>query len=234
MPWRTEPSARTSMPLNLTPRWLRICTTAAEKPHCGKTGVPFIKSTTGASPICWRMRSCTVLSISRSSFAGAAAQLLVDARFGCVSILGGAGLQCQRVQFVAHAALQCLVHQLVLLHPALAAEGAGDDMSGVVVAVAAQIFDRDLRVGQALLDEPLDHCRVHRHRSIPNQSKLAQLWFMYSGSQASCAALSSATDMAPAPGSVNAVPPTVPMRRAGMPCILAVTRSKSAIVVSIR
>src|SRR3989442_709330 len=40
MPWRTEGSARTSMPLNLTPRWLRIWTTAAEKPHCGKTGLP--------------------------------------------------------------------------------------------------------------------------------------------------------------------------------------------------
>src|SRR5260370_11936445 len=58
----------------------------------------------------------------------------------------------------------------MLLHPALAAEGAGDDMSGVVVAVAAQILDRDLRVGQALLDEPLDHCRVHRHRWFPVSS----------------------------------------------------------------
>ena len=34
------------MPLNLMPSWVRICTTAAEKPHCGKTGVPFMKSTT--------------------------------------------------------------------------------------------------------------------------------------------------------------------------------------------
>src|SRR5258707_901144 len=74
MPWRTEGSARTSMPLNLTPRWLRICTTAAEKPHCGKTGVPFMKSTTGASPICWRMRSCKVMSICLDPrFSGAAA-----------------------------------------------------------------------------------------------------------------------------------------------------------------
>ena len=39
-------SARTSTPLNLTPSCERICTTAAEKPHCGNTGVPFMKSRT--------------------------------------------------------------------------------------------------------------------------------------------------------------------------------------------
>src|SRR5713101_5195743 len=120
MPCRTDGSARTSMPLNLTPIWLRICTTAAEKPHCGKTGVPFMKSTTGASLICWRMRSCKVVSI------------LGVLGCGLRSILGYAGLQRQRVQFIAHPAAQRLIHQLVLLHPALAAKGAGDDMGGVV------------------------------------------------------------------------------------------------------
>ncbi len=35
------------MALNFTPRCERICTTAAEKPHCGNTGVPFMNSTTG-------------------------------------------------------------------------------------------------------------------------------------------------------------------------------------------
>src|SRR5260221_388555 len=42
MPWRISGSESTSTPLNFTPICVRICTTAAEKPHCGKTGVPFM------------------------------------------------------------------------------------------------------------------------------------------------------------------------------------------------
>src|SRR6266567_2121371 len=148
MPWRTEGSARTSMPLNLTPRWLRIWTTAAEKPHCGKTGVPFMKSTTGASPICWRMRSCRVGSIvSILVLSGAAAAAGAQASCSFRSIFGCAGLQRKRVQLVAHPAEQRLIDQLVLLDPGFAAERAGDDLRGIVIAVAAQILDRDLRVG---------------------------------------------------------------------------------------
>ena len=79
------------------------------------------------------------------------------------------------MQLVAHPAAQRLVHQLVLLHPALAAEGAGDDMRGVMVAVAAQILDRDLRVGQALLDQPLDLRRVHCHRPFPKYLDISRL-----------------------------------------------------------
>ena len=44
MPWRSSGSFSTSMPLNLTPSFESTCTTAAEKPHCGNTGVPFMKS----------------------------------------------------------------------------------------------------------------------------------------------------------------------------------------------
>src|ERR1051325_10034247 len=85
-----------------------------------------------------------------------------------------ARLQSERVQFVAHSAAQGLVDHLVLLYPAFAAEGARDDMRGVMVAIAAQILDRDLRVGPALLDPPLDHRRVHRHRSIPGSRRGAK------------------------------------------------------------
>src|SRR6266404_2543086 len=144
MPWRTEGSARTSMPLNLTPRWLRIWTTAAEKPHCGKTGVPFMKSTTGASPICWRMRSCRLVSIVSVLVCGAPQRGLErKPRSGFRSIRGGARLQRERVQLVAHPAAQRLIDQLMLLDPAFAAEPAGDDAGGVVIAVAPQILDRD-------------------------------------------------------------------------------------------
>ena len=39
-------SSSTFTALNLTPIWDRICTVTAEKPHCGKAGVPFIYSST--------------------------------------------------------------------------------------------------------------------------------------------------------------------------------------------
>src|SRR5580704_14175538 len=104
MPSRTEESASTSMPLNLTPKWLRICTTVAEKPHCGKTGVPFMNSTTGLSVTCWRMRSCTVMSIR---------SILVYGVFVSGLLVGSARLQGERVKFVAHPAAQRLVHHLV-------------------------------------------------------------------------------------------------------------------------
>src|SRR5882762_3180609 len=45
MPWRIVGSWSTSTPLNLTPRCVSTWTTAAENPHCGKTGVPFMKGT---------------------------------------------------------------------------------------------------------------------------------------------------------------------------------------------
>src|SRR6185437_9270879 len=66
---------------------------------------------------------------------------------GSALILGCARLQGERVQFAAHPSAQRLIHQLMLLHSALAAEFARDDMGGIVVAVAAQILDRDPRVG---------------------------------------------------------------------------------------
>src|SRR5579883_1142833 len=109
MPWRTEGSLSTSMPLNLTPRWLRICTTVAEKPHCGNTGVPFMNRTTGLSAICWRMRSWVAVSI---------AVILVSA------VQSSGALVCKASACSSlHAAAQRLIHHLVLLHPALAAEG---------------------------------------------------------------------------------------------------------------
>ena len=46
-------------PLNLTPVWLSTWTTAAEKPHCGNTGVPFMYSTTSLFLMSCSMRSTT-------------------------------------------------------------------------------------------------------------------------------------------------------------------------------
>src|SRR4051794_16857323 len=65
MPSRRLGSVSTSMPLNLTPKWVSTCTTAEEKPHCGNTGVPFMKRTTSFDVTSLLIRSATALSISR-------------------------------------------------------------------------------------------------------------------------------------------------------------------------
>ena len=71
------------------------------------------------------------------------------------------------MQNAAHAALQGLVDHLVLLHAGLAGELLGDDVGGVVVAVAGQVLDGDLGVGEAGLDQPLDLVGIHGHAYVP-------------------------------------------------------------------
>ena len=58
------------------------------------------------------------------------------------------GLQRQRVQHAAHAALERVIDHLVLLHAGLALEGGGGDHGGVMVIVVGQVCDRHLRVGK--------------------------------------------------------------------------------------
>jgi hypothetical protein len=58
----------TSISLNLAPKWLSTCTTTLEKPHCGKTGVPFRNRTTSWSLISRSMRSCTESFIASISY----------------------------------------------------------------------------------------------------------------------------------------------------------------------
>ena len=54
------------------------------------------------------------------------------------------------MQLAAHPAAQRLIDELVLLQARLAAKLLGDDVGPVVVAVAGEVLDPDLRVGQAL------------------------------------------------------------------------------------
>src|SRR5215217_6841677 len=98
MPSRTSMSSRTFTPLKGTPRWDRIWTTRAEKPHCGNTGVPFMKSTTGLDFTSASMRSKAGLVI------------------GLGPSRRGGGLEGEGVQLAAHAPLQSGVDDLVLLH----------------------------------------------------------------------------------------------------------------------
>src|SRR3546814_12082841 len=71
------------------------------------------------------------------------------------------------MELATHAALERRINHLVLLHPCLAGEGGGDHGGGVMVAVAAQVVNADLGVGQSLTDHGFDLGGIHCHRVIP-------------------------------------------------------------------
>src|SRR4051794_6906990 len=119
----------------------------------------------------------------------------------------------------------------MLLDAALALEGGRHDVGGVVIAIAAQILDRDAGVGDALLDEPLDRRRIHRHRRSSSRRYGPA---MKAGSQASLIRRNSAVDMAPTPDRFNASPPVAPRRWAGIPAALAAARTASGSAVASR
>ncbi len=54
--------------LELDPNSESTWTTAAEKPHWGKTGVPFMKSSTSLWAISWAIRSWTGFELMEASF----------------------------------------------------------------------------------------------------------------------------------------------------------------------
>ena len=84
-----------------------------------------------------------------------------------VQELRRAGLQRQRMQLAAHLGLERLVDDLVLLHPRLAAEALRQHRRRIVVAIAGQVANCHLGVGDARLDQALDFVRVHGHGSSP-------------------------------------------------------------------
>jgi len=73
------------------------------------------------------------------------------------------------VELVTHAAFKRLIDQLVLLHPALADEGLRGDLRCVMVAVACEIADRHLGIGDSCLDHRFDIVGVHRHPACLRQ-----------------------------------------------------------------
>src|ERR1700722_897219 len=99
------------------------------------------------------MRSAAVVAVS----------LMVILFPGPTLFLGGAGLQGEGVQLIAHAGSERAVDHLVLLHPALALEGGGHDMGRPMIVVVDQRRDGDARIGQSRLDELFDGGRVERH-----------------------------------------------------------------------
>src|SRR6516165_3575591 len=91
-----------------------------------------------------------------------------------------AGLQRQRVQLAAHLALERLVDDLVLLDAGFAAERFGDHGCGIMVAVAGEVADRYLGVGNARSDQALDIVRGHGHgyRSLTASRFAAEALFV--------------------------------------------------------
>src|SRR3569832_1523606 len=71
--------------------------------------------------------------------------------------------QLQGVQHTAHVALESGIDHLVLLHPALALEGARRHNRGPVVIVTRKVGHRHVGVGKRLLDHPLDLVALHAH-----------------------------------------------------------------------
>jgi len=75
MPSRMPGSASTSTVVNSGTSSPRICTTVAEKPHCGWRRLPFMKSTTRSEAmresICRRVSSLSMLrSLTATSYGG--------------------------------------------------------------------------------------------------------------------------------------------------------------------
>src|SRR5215469_7123378 len=162
MPSRSSGSTRMLTPWNFTPSSLSTSTTAAENPHCGNTGVPFMNRSTSCLPISSRMRSNTwgsLISISpRSTRAGAG----VATNIGRSRPLRHGG-QLQGMQNAPHATTERAINHLVLLDLGFAGEGRGNHRGGIVVAVAGQVLDFDLRPRNALLDQANDLFGSHCH-----------------------------------------------------------------------
>jgi hypothetical protein len=65
-------------------------------------------------------------------------------------------LQGKGMQFPTHSPTKRLIDHLVLLDPCFAGKGRGHDIAGIMIAIAAQILDRDGRIGKSRLDQTFD------------------------------------------------------------------------------
>src|SRR4051812_30276007 len=119
-----------------------------EKPHCGKSGVPFMNRTTSLFFTTSSMRPRTSVMI-------------------LFLLLGDAGGELERVKLGAHAPAQCLVDALMLADERLPAEAFRDHPRLIMIAVAGEIDDLDAGVGNPLADQRLDLVGRHRHEFAP-------------------------------------------------------------------
>ena len=144
--------------------------------------------------------------------------------------------QRQRMQLPmrpVHFAFQSGVNSAMLLHPIFSCEAGIGHLSGVVIAVASQICDRDLRLGKSLSDQSFNILCGHGHGMFPHvvtlegraerclfqvtaSAKLLRKILLSSDSSATCAP------------KLTCVPPKRPTQVAGIPRLPAAARSASA------
>src|SRR5450755_1730624 len=117
-------------------------TTAAEKPHWGICGLPFMKSMTRSLAMVSAMRW------RRVSFTGCLLLALI--------FLGRGGLEREGVNGAAHGVAERGVDQAVAIDGSLTQEGGRDDGRGVMIPAARRVGHRDLGAGQRREDEGAD------------------------------------------------------------------------------
>src|SRR5690348_18188874 len=115
IPWRTSGSWSTSTVSYLAPSRSRMAIARLEKPHCGNSAVPFMKSTTSLLFTISAMRELTSLT----------GHLRWHCRFE---------LQC--VKLSPNSPPKRGIDRLVLPDAAEAGEAAADDACGIMIAVA--------------------------------------------------------------------------------------------------
>src|SRR5215213_11431040 len=146
MPLRISGSCRTSTVSYVAPRRSRIAMARLEKPHCGKSAVPFMKSTTSFLPTISAMRVWASLT-------------------GCLrSRHCGFELQC--VKLTPYTPPKRGIDGLVLLDAAQPFEAAAHHAGRIMVPVAGEIADRHFGIGNGCLDEALDLARRHWHQML--------------------------------------------------------------------
>src|SRR5436305_4514705 len=134
--WRMRGSGSTSTAANGTSSACRHAVARAEKPQAGASGTPFMKRITSLSRIASAIAPRRGFSGSLMSF--------------------GLRRQGQCVDRPADLGAEHRVDHPVLLDPALAGEGGGDDGGAEVVAATGPVLDLDLGVRDGLLDAELD------------------------------------------------------------------------------
>src|SRR3954469_3225941 len=125
-------SWRTSTVSYFAPRRSRIAIARLEKPHWGKSAVPFMNSTI-------------------SSFLTRSAMRAVGSLTGCLRVRHR-GFELQCVKLTSDAPPKRGIDGLMLLDPAQSGEAAADDARRIMVAVAGEVADRHLGVRNSGLD----------------------------------------------------------------------------------
>ena len=153
-----------------TPSGVKWRSSACEICVTAKTNTRSKNSSTLVTRLCW----CGTITRNIAP-RGLSAPSSPPSRRQVSATSGYPGLQRQRVQHAAHLALQRLIDDLVLLHAGLAAEGLRDHGRGIVVAVAGEVTDRHLGIGDRCLDHRLDIVGVHWHSGLAPVSALNSL-----------------------------------------------------------